>query len=116
MNELENNEFTKALEEAVGRFFELDAACEKVKEKEICDVVGVKCDASCKIYVRKEKWLNVLIGLIKAETFHEPMPVALPERVPEPEPETSKEKTCPSCGAKAPLPESKYCHVCGEEF
>jgi len=58
--ELENSEFAKALEEAVGRFFELDTACERVKEKGICDVVGVKCDSSCKIYVRKEKWLNTL--------------------------------------------------------
>jgi len=114
MSELENSEFSKALEEAVGKFFEFDSACDKVKEKGICDVVGVKCDASCKIYLRKEKWLNVLISLIKAETFHEPLPVTPPE--PQPTPEEPKEKLCPSCGAKARLPESKYCHICGEEI
>ena len=120
--ELENSEFSKALEEAVGKFFEFDSACDKVKEKGICDVVGVKCDASCKIYLRKEKWLNVLIDLIKADVCaSEPVsaPALEPEvplPAPKPEPEEPKERCCPSCGIKAARPESKYCDYCGEEF
>jgi len=116
--ELENSEFAKALEEAVGRFFELDTACERVKEKGICDVVGVKCDSSCKIYVRKEKWLNTLIEFIKAD---QGLPSAITQPVSEPsvvpaEPERPKERLCPSCGMKAARPESKYCDYCGEEL
>jgi hypothetical protein len=30
---LESSEFAKALEKAVGRLFELDATCDKVKDK-----------------------------------------------------------------------------------
>jgi len=116
--ELENSEFAKALEEAVGRFFELDNACEKVKEKGICDVVGVKCDASCKIYVRKEKWLNTLIEFIKADHG---LPSTITQPISEPsvisaEPEKPRERLCPSCGMKAARPESKYCDYCGEEL
>ena len=122
MNDLENSEFAKALEEAVGKFFEFDSACDKVKEKGICDVVSVKCDASCKIYLRKEKWLNVLIDLIKADVCaSEPVAAPtpgpeVPPSTPEPLPEEPRERCCPSCGIKAARPESKYCDYCGEEF
>jgi hypothetical protein len=119
MQELDNSEFAKALEEAIEKFLAFDAACDKVKEKGICDVVGVKCDASCKIYVRKEKWLNALIDLIRSVPSAavveshavEPLESEAPK-----EPEKPKERTCPSCGMKAPRFESKYCDYCGEEL
>ena len=122
MNELENSEFAKALEEAAKKFLEFDALCDRLREiktpqgETICDAVGVKCDASCNIYLRKEKWLDVCTRLMKAQAFHEPLPVTPPEPQPQSTPDEPKERLCPSCGAKAPLPESKYCHVCGEEL
>jgi len=120
--ELENSEFAKALEEAAKKFLEFDALCDRLREIKtpqgdtICDAVGVKCDPSCNIYLRKEKWLDVCTRLMKAQAFHEPLPATPPEPRPESTPEEPKERLCPSCGAKAPLPESKYCHVCGEEL
>ena len=120
--ESENSEFAKALKEAGKNFLEFDAVCDTFQQiktpqdETMCDVVGVKCDATCNIYLRKAKWLDVCTRLMKAQAFHEPLPVTPPEPQPESTPEEPKERLCPSCGAKAPLPESKYCHVCGEEL
>jgi len=120
--ELENSEFAKALKEAGKNFLEFDAVCDTFQQiktpqdETMCDVVGVKCDATCNVYLRKAKWLDFCTKLMKAEAFHEPMPAPPPESTPKPEFHPATERCCPSCGAKAPLPESKYCHVCGEEL
>jgi len=129
-----NGEFAKKLSEAVEAFFALDEVCDKVKEKQICDAVGVKCDTSCKIYTKKEKLLRFMEECIKAihtapvlepegpmeePSSWRPEPEMTPERTPQlqpAEPEKPRERLCPSCGQKAARPESKYCDFCGGEF
>jgi len=116
-----NGEFAKKLTDLVGAFFALDEACDKVKEKQICDAVGVKCDLSCKLYVKKNKLLELIEESIRAEhtaPVREPSPIIPVEPVEEarplqPEPEKTKERLCPSCGQKAARPGSKYCVFCG---
>jgi len=39
-----NGEFANKLTEVVEAFFTLDEVCDEVKEKQICDAVGVRCD------------------------------------------------------------------------
>ena len=123
MEEGYNGEFAQKLIEAVETFAALDRACDKVKGTQICDAVGVKCDLSCKVYVKKDRLLKFIEECIKA-TPAAPLPesstlavlVETPKPICLPEPEKPKEKLCPSCGMKVPRPESKYCDYCGEEI
>ena len=132
MEEGYNGEFANKLIEAVETFASLDGACDKVREKQICDAVGVKCDLSCKVYVKKDRLLKFIEKCIKA-TSAAPIPeaptttvvVEMPkpeqeEPVCPPEPvlvtETSRERLCPSCARKAARDDSKYCDFCGEEL
>jgi len=108
-----NGEFVKKLTDAVEAFASLDSACSKVREKQICDAVGVKCDSSCKIYVKKDRLLKVLEACIKAAPA---TVIPLESVMIHVEPEKPKEKRCPSCGVKAARPDSKYCDYCGDEF
>ena len=108
-----NGEFAKKLTDAVEAFASLDSACSKVREKQICDAVGVKCDLSCKIYVKKDKLLKLIEECIKAV----PASVVPVESCNlQVELEKPKEKRCPSCGMKPARPEAKYCDYCGDEF
>lgn len=123
-----NGEFATKLTVFVQSFAALDGACDKIREKGICDAVGVKCDVSCKIYVKKDKLLKFFEECLKAPTAADlPSPFALqpgdhtaiplPERVPECEPhEKPKERLCPSCNRNPARPDSKYCDYCGEEL
>ena len=121
MEEGYNGEFAQKLIEAVESFASLDGACEKVREKQICDAVGVKCDLSCKVYVKKERLLKFIEECIKA------VPSAPPTVAVETKPESEapcaepvlelpKEKLCPSCGRRTAREDSKYCDFCGEEL
>jgi hypothetical protein len=109
-----NGEFAKKLTDAVEAFASLDSACSKVREKQICDAVGVKCDLSCKIYVKKDKLLKLIEECIKAQPLKPVLESPTVSVVVEPE--RPKEKRCPSCGMKPARPEAKYCDYCGEEF
>jgi len=66
MDEGHNGEFAQKLIEAVETFAGLDGAFDKVRERQICDAVGVKCDLSCKVYVKKERLLKFIEECIKA--------------------------------------------------
>ena len=139
MNEEPNNgEFAKKLNESVEAFAALDGACDKVRSKGICDAVGVKCDLSCKIFVKKDKLLKLIEESVKAEPAtvatvgpEAPAPTAPTkdqtaeiEEIPVKQYsedlcvplEKPKEKHCPSCGMKPARAESKYCDYCGEEL
>ena len=128
MEEGYNGEFAQKLIEAVETFAALDRACDKVKGTQICDAVSVKCDLSCKVYVKKDRLLKFIEECIKA-TPAAPLPESstlavivetpkVEQEVPvcPYEPEKPKEKLCPSCGMKAVRQESKYCDYCGEEI
>jgi hypothetical protein len=106
-------DFAQRLTDSVEAFATLDGACDKVKEKKICDAVGVKCDSSCKIYVKKDRLLKFLEECLKATPA---TVIPLESSMIHVEPEKPKEKRCPSCGIKAARPDSKYCDYCGEEF
>jgi hypothetical protein len=108
-----NGELAKKVMEDVEAFHGWDAACDKIKEKGICDAVGVKCDLSCKIYVKKDKLLKLIEESIKAIPA---TPIPVESNLVCVEPEKPKEKRCPSCGMKPARPDSKYCDYCGEEF
>lgn len=101
------------IEESVNRFTGLDALCERIKEKGICDALGVQCNSSCRIYIQKDELLKVLERFIKAESA-----VVIDQTaraIAEDQPET-KEKSCPSCGQTPARKEAKYCDYCGEEL
>jgi len=113
------NESDKPLSEigdAVHSFTELDELCERIKEKGICDALGVQCNSSCSIYAQKEERLRILEGFIKVQPS-----VAVGQVAPKPIPDQPKtveksERCCPSCGQKPAREEAKYCDYCGEEF
>jgi len=101
------------IEESVNRFTGLDALCERIKEKGICDALGVQCNSSCRIYIQKEELLKALEGFIKARSAAAvDQTVAI---IAEDQPK-AKEKSCPSCGQKPAREEAKYCDYCGEEL
>jgi hypothetical protein len=97
----------------VESFATLDMACDKARQKGICDAVGVKCDASCKIYVKKEKLLKFFEECLKAAPA---TPVAQESRMIQVEPEKPKKRVCPCCGKNPARPDSKYCDYCGGEL
>ena len=66
MEQRYNGESTQKLVEAVETCASLDAACEKVREKQICDSACVKCDLSCRVYVKKDRLLKFVEERIKA--------------------------------------------------
>jgi len=116
-----NGEFAKQLIKTVESFAALDDACDKVREREICNAVGVKCDLSCKVYVKKEKLLKFIKECIK--TIPSAPPTVAAEAKPkseapcdEPVLELPKEKLCPSCGRRTAREDSKYCDFCGEDL
>ena len=133
-----NGEYAKKLNESVEAFDALDSACDKVRSKGICDAVGVKCDLSCKIFVKKDRVLKLIEESVKAgpETVvtagpEAPAPTApikdqtaQVEEIPVKQYsedlcvplEKPKEGLCPSCGTKPARVESKYCDYCGEEL
>ena len=107
----------------------------KVHSKGICDAVGVKCDLSCKIYVKKDRLPKFIEECIKAAPptvvpIEESTPVPTEDKITETQelpvkqysedlcvaPEKPQEKLCPSCGMKPARAESKYCDYCGEEL
>jgi len=97
----------------VERFTRLDTLCEKIKERGICDALGVQCNSSCKIYVQKEELLKVLEEVIKVQ------PSAVPDKtvtIAEADTPEANERSCPSCGQKPAREIAKYCDYCGEEL
>jgi len=94
-------------------FTRLDTLCEKIKERGICDALGVQCNSSCKIYVQKEELLKTLEEVIKIRPSAVLDKTATIAEVDIPE---AKEKSCPSCGQKPAREEAKYCDYCGEEL
>jgi len=70
MEEGYNGEFAQKLIEAVETFAALDRACDKVKGTQICDAVGVKCDLSCKVYVKKDRLLKFRIASALQDRLH----------------------------------------------
>lgn len=116
IEKIENGEYAKKVLDAIQAFAALDAACEKVKERGICDAIGVKCDIGCQLYVKKDAYLKFLESAIRS------MPSAPAEvvssEVAEERPRVEEkpiELRCPSCGS-ALRDAAKFCDLCGEEI
>ena len=130
MEQRYNGESTQKLVEAVETCASLDAACEKVREKQICDSACVKCDLSCRVYVKKDRLLKLFeecinatppVPLIETDPESEDTPHVESALTPEPvqiqesAPELPKERLYSSCSRKAACEDSKYCDFWGED-
>jgi len=114
-----NGEFAAEITELVETFAALDRACDKIQQMKrpsgetMCDAAGVKCDASCRVYIKKDRLLNFFQDRVKEASA---TAIPLESAMIHVEPEKPKENRCPSCGIKAARTGSKYCDYCGEEF